>query len=346
MQILLSFLLLFTTDPQTAADSGAVAIVSKDSLSFRIPAYDANDVWKWNALPKGTFEYEWVFDIPVNERTSPPKNRIGHFAVIQESLGPPIVYGDLSELINNSKIYFWVTEEQPGEVSIIRKMDTFVKPTYENGVIKFTFHQPTWVESVTRYRPEVMTLRGCYADGKKYEEPVSVINLKDPREQKARSISGPFTADEYAIYQTVIDRALKEAKRYQPQLKIFIMNPSFCKDLFSNEENNLKVLKADDDTVADYLKKRTVESDLSSLEALGYFVLSTEAFYLTRGVGMDRDAMCGVRVSRIGFNSNRTQAIIYCGHFCVRGSSEGEGIFLKKLNDEWLIERRVTFFMS
>ena len=191
-----------------------------------------------------------------------------------------------------------------------------------------------------------MTLRGFYADGRTYEDPVTVINLKDPREQKARSISGPFTADEYAIYQTVIDRVLQETRRHQPQLKIFIMNPSFCKDLFSNEENNLKVLNADDDTVADYLAKRIVETDLSSLEALGYSVLTTEAFYLTRGVGMDRDSMCGVRVSQIGFNSDRTQAIIYCGHFCVDRSSEGEGIFLKKLNDEWLIERHVTFFMS
>jgi hypothetical protein len=346
MQILLSILFFFVGAPEYNADVSAMAIVSKDSLSFRIPARDINDVWKWNALPNGTFEHQWVIDIPVGEWGHEQKKMVAHFAVIQESQGPPIIHGDLSDLLADSKVYFWATEKETGAMYHVRKIDTFVKPTYKNGTIGFTLHRLGWVEPITRFRPETMTVRGYYANGTTYEDPVAVINVKDPREREARSISGPFSPEEYAIYQTVVDRTLHDARRHQPNLKIVILNSAFCQEPYSNERQNLKVLNADDDSVADYLEKRTMEADLTSLKALGYHVWSAESYNFEKRAEGPKTTMCSVRLSRIGFNSTVTQAIVYCGHSCGALAGKGEAILLEKMNDEWLVSGRVMLWIS
>jgi hypothetical protein len=325
----LIFLLVSASSPAAAA--GPTAIVSKDSLVFEIPLRDVDAEWEWNRLPKGSAEHEWVFEIPM-EGTS-------YVGVVQVSGGPPAVRGELKDLIARAGVYFW---GGGGDLDL-RQSNAFVQPTFNQGVVRVVFYRQNWVEHVVRRRPGAMILRGGFPDGSRYQERVTVLNQRDPREEMARAVRGPFSPDEYAIYQTVIDRIFSDRPlqlrgRYQLDLDFVLARRSETGGIFPGEREYPRRLGAHEDTVEDYLEKRTMQGDLKSLAALGYNVMENP--------GDTGNGRCSVRVSLIGFNEARDQAILYCEHSCGGLTAEGEAICLEKVSGEWLVTWRALLWIS
>jgi hypothetical protein len=337
MRTFIGFVLVVMIASSPTAAQEATAVVSKDSLEFRIPVPDAVSEWEWNLLPRGTVEHEWVFDISVKQPAKWPFD-VGlttiHFGIIQESAGPPAVRGDLSKLLMHSGAYFWAAQEHDGTALPDGAPDLGVSPRYDGGAIRLVIRRRYQVEFMVRLRPEEMTLRGVRVDGSRYEEAVAVINSRDPREAEARAISGPFSPDEYAIYQTVIDRAFHDA-----MIKFSVLNPSVDAGLFSDMDGNIQGLRAADETLADYVKKRSMQTDLMSLTTLGYHIVDSKHVD-------GRERVCSVRVSRIGFNAAGDQALLYCDHSCGSLTGEGEVILLEKVDGEWRVMRRVGLWIS
>jgi hypothetical protein len=350
MQTTIVLLLVLATSSAPAPEKVPSALVSKDSLVFEFSVRDVQALWERNARPKGTIEHEWVFDIPLRQPATWPFNVEGlthvHFGVTQESAGPPVIRGDLSGLIENSTFRFWATSNQEDVVPVPRRLATGAKPGYSDGTVRLVVRWRFPVEFMTRLRPAEMTLRGVRADGSAYEEAVVVNNVRDPREALARTIVGPFSPDEYAIYQAVIDRAFHNAMIHDPDLKSSLLNPSVDAGLFSDMDSNVQALGAADDTLADYLKKRSTVSDLVSLTALGYDVVESEAFQTERKSATAAERRCSVRVSRIGFNAAGDQALLYCDHSCGGLSGEGEAILLDRVDGEWRVTRRVGLWIA
>ncbi len=338
MQIILSILLVISSVSQPTEESVARVVVSKDSLSFWIPIEDHESLWRWNSLPAGRDEHEWIFNIPLKESIFPLKEGEAHFAVIQKSLGPPDWVGKIKELLENCMVYFWVTNAESGEMFHKSKIKTFIIPNYAPGLISFTLDIPFYVELIARQRPEIITLQGFDSNGEVYNKTVVVNNQRDPKEEVARNIIGPFSADEYAIYQTVLDRMFNFRKLIRSRQAIYILSPTFHKKIDTYEQNNVKVLKADSVTCNNYFANRVIASDLTSLSKLGFSVINEDSFY-TKFKHVDKTGFYKVRLSRIGFGNNNTQALVFFIH-----AGEGEVVLLEKLNGEWLVTRRVTIW--
>lgn len=315
MRTFIGLILLFVAACAPAPALEATAVVSKDSLAFEIP------------LPDGVAVDTWEIRIRRGGWTG------------RESLGTARIFmGPESEPGRRSITCHWKLEHEQAPP---RGASSSAPFSVENQVVRFTFKDPRVVEPVTRIRPMHATLRGARADGSTYETRVTATWLKDPREAEARKVSGPFSADEYAIYQTIIDRA---HQRFGPEPKypFIVVTPTTVLRGFASPDDNalyFKMLGVDDDTGVDFVAKRTAEENLSSLTALGYDVMDQDAFMKefrswSRASGEKRRS--GVYVSPIGFNKARTQALIFSSN-----SSESEVIRLDKVDGEWLVTRRL-----
>ncbi|HEX5130986.1 MAG TPA: hypothetical protein VFX92_00715 [Candidatus Krumholzibacteria bacterium] len=293
--------------PQTAGPVPS-AIVSKDSLAFEIP------------LPEGVAIDAW--DIRISRY-----DRLGEksFGTARITVGPESETGD------RHIICTWTRDRESAPPIQVSARTTF---SVDNDVIRFTFKGPEMVERVTRIRPMHAALRGVGVDGAPYERRLTVTYLRDPREAQARKISGPFSADEYAIYQIVIDRACLRLGSEQ-KVPFVVVTPTTDLRVFTAPQLDLyfEILGVDEDTAADVVSRRSTEADLSSLTQLGYEVTTLEAYmqwHKSGWNGRGEPYRRAVYVSAIGFNHSRTQAIIY-----VNNSNESDILRLDKVNGQW-----------
>lgn len=352
MRIFLGLILVLAADAPRAADRGAIAIVSKDSVVFHIPVQDTEQVWEWNAAPRGTVEHQWLIRMPVGRQSGWPMEGNSYFAVVQESDGPPVVRGSVRELLAKSRLLAWVVRDGDGPPSVDENTETFIKPTYKDGAIRFALYQQTRVDRINRMRPANFTVQGVRAGGAEYKGPVVVSHLEDPREQLARTVSGPFTPDEYAIYQTVIDRAFNSgfnaSKRYHADLDFFVLTPSTSSGPGPKEAQSIKILGAGEDTQRDYLARRFDGVDMASLAGIGYRVLDADTMYARQEkASQERQPWPhSVRVSVIGFNEPRDQALVYVETSTGNLGGEGAVIRLDKVDGEWLVTWRVGLWIA
>jgi hypothetical protein len=343
MRILIGLMLVVPACVPGAAERDATAIASKDSVVFHIPIQDRDAVWEWNKQPHGTVEHEWVIRMPIGRSVGWSIEGTFFIAVVQTSEGPPAVNGSVSELIKHSRV---VRRVIPSDDR--KEFDTFIHPTYHDGVIRVAFYQDWHVEKINRQRPADFRLQGARADGSEYHGAVHVTHLKDSREQLAREVLGPFTPDEYAIYQTVIDRAFfsdfNAGTLYPTERNVFLLNPSTHNGPLQGEESQIKILGVSDEATRDYVTKRSVNADMSSLATMGYRVADADTLYAQRREGEPWKR--SVRVSAIGFNHTRDQALVYVEPSAGGLASHGEVIRLDKVDGEWLVTMRVLLWIS
>ncbi|HEX5130988.1 MAG TPA: hypothetical protein VFX92_00725 [Candidatus Krumholzibacteria bacterium] len=358
MRSLIVLIFLLVAAAPRAAEREATAIVSKDSLVFQFTVPDVGARWERNNLPKGTMEnVHWVFDFQVPEPVTWPFSEpsAAYFAIFRRSAGPPAEFGDLAELLEDSRVLFSLeTDDGDAETALTTKTvrstcypgwETSSRTVCLGARARVLVDDYYLVEMMARLRPEAMTLKGIRADGSTYEEAVIVQNLRDPREAKARTIAGPFSPDEYAIYQTVIDHAFGRHS-FEPGQEVLILNPSVDAALFHTPTNLQELLLANDETLDDFMQKRSIKTDLASLTALGHDVADAAKTDAERRTGQISHWPCTVRVSRVGFNSAGDQALLYCDYG--KGNLGGEGvlILLDRVEGEWRITRRVSLWIS
>lgn len=346
MRNLFCLIFLFASASSPAAAAEPTAIVSKDSLVFEIPLRDADAEWEWNRLPADSVEYQWVFDIVVPEPVTWPFSEpsVAHFGIMWESDGPPAVRGSVGQLVAGCRLYLWVTRDPRGRMPPSRGWGSGSRPTYDGESMRLSVESYFMVEMMSRLRPEQMNLRGVRADGSTYEETVVVQNLKDPREAKARAITGPFSPDEYAIYQTVTDHTFGVS--FKPGQEVLILSPTVDAALFRTPSNLGEALRAQDDTIADFMDKRSVQTDLASLAALGHDVADAEAIHAERRANRSTSWTHTVRVSRIGFNAAGNQALLYCDYGGSNMGGKGDLFLLDKVDGEWRVTRRVNLWIA
>ncbi len=264
-------------------------------------------------------------------------------SITSESAGPPSVHGTLGYVAANSKVRFWKTPA-PGEKPLgpfereTRTIDA--KPTQDGNVVGVTIHDRDLVEAFARLHLRRMTMRSRRADGSPSTQPVVVTNLKDPREEKARAIDGPFTPDEYAIYQTIIDHAY-DTNIGHPNPGDIIVTPTFGRRKSDLIEPNMQFLDLNDQTIDDYVEKRSITMDTFSLAALGHDVMTEDEYMADH-----RAHKVAITVSRVGFNKARTQAVIQYAYWCGVLCGEGLGVRLDKIDGRWLIARRISLWVS
>jgi hypothetical protein len=195
-------------------------------------------------------------------------------------------------------------------------------------------------------------LHGVRVDGSEYDVPVRVTNLEDPREGAARAIPGPFTPDEYAIYQTVIDRAFNpsfdNSTHYQADLDFLLLIRSTHNGPLEREGKLIMILGASDDAMRDYLAQRSVNANMSSLAAMGYRMVDADTLRAQRDRAMRERTPWprSVGVSLIGFNGARDQALVYVETSTGNLGGKGEVIRLDKVDGEWLPTWRVELWIS
>lgn len=349
--IFLSSILLFAACSPPASEIVATAIVSKDSVIIDVPVQNHDSVWTWNTQPKDTIDHRWVVLMMAEKSMGRSLEGAFFIGLVHRSAGYPAVSGTVEELVDASRIVTWAVGEGKDGGESPHWFDTAIRPTYHDGVIRIPIYHWRHVERLNRYRPAKFRFLGVRADGSEYKGGVRVTNLKDPREQIARAISGPFTPDEYAIYQTVIDRAFRspiERTRYPTATKFYVLNPSTHTGPFRGEPSQIENLGASDDVVQDYLAKRSAAADMSSLAAMGYRVMDADTLYAQRRNEMGRGMpwKLSVRVSAIGFNSWRNQALVYVETSSGNLGGEGFVVRLNKVAGEWLITDRVSLWIS
>ncbi len=349
MRILIGPILLLAACSAPATDPVATAIVSKDSVVIHITVKDHDAVWEWNKQPEGTVEHQWVVRMPIRKSEGWPFDGDYHVAVVQTSSGPPVLQGDVKDLIKNGRVTAWVIKNGDRPSGDTEGYSAHVKPTYEAGAIRFAFYRGMYVEQIKRTRHAGFRMRGVRADGSEYEGSVRVTNLKDPREQAARTISGPFTPDEYAIYQTIIDRAFDTLPELVGSRPDFVLvSPSADAEPRQTEIDHVKGLGASDDAVRNYLEKRSVKTDMSSLAAIGYRIIDADTLSAQLGWAMRQGKpwIWHVGVSLIGLNNARNLALVYMYRSSGNLGGDGHVICLNKVDGEWLVTRRVMLWIS
>jgi hypothetical protein len=318
MRSLIVLILLLIAGTPRAAERVPTALVSKDSLVFRVPATSLDEIWEIR-FPV-TRENGWAADgtafISIYDHTIPEFMRKN--GVAEERVLDFTWTGDTKECR-----FPWLT------------------PILKDGAVVFTIRGGA-AERFARIRPLSAILHGAHPDGTRYQAPVAVTYQKDPREVQARALSGPFTPDEYAIYQTVIDRAWPYASDTGPDFivlsptnSLFVVPPE---ELWVSFEpamlHAIAELHPHDDTAADFIANWPVRMDLSSLAPLGYEIVDAGPYWERRKERLGRHRRDLLDVTMIGFNDARDQALVHLW------AHDGELVRLDKIDGDWLVTGR------
>lgn len=304
---IIALILLLPAHSGYAAERLPSITVSKDAVTFRVPAQSLDDDWEIR-FPVGTWA-GWESD------------GTAHISPYDYHVPVFMAKGD-SALFRRELDFTWT-----GDKSVCRF--PWATPVFADGMVRFSL-RGEGAEPFSRLRPLGAVLHGFRADGSAYQVPFVVTFEKDPREERARSLSGPFSPDEYAIYQTVLDRLWK----YDARWDFVLLSPTHGRGPVT-VEHALEKLRPDPDTVADYEANRAVGVELSSLKPLGYEVVPDSVYWARwrtlKGASRHRQV---VEVTMIGFNDARTQALVLVG------MDGGELIRLDKVEGEWLVTGR------
>lgn len=302
------------------SDHTPTATVSKDTVSISVPLRHADSTFHWNVAPARTAEHSWIIDIDL------PKGpyRIG---VVQCSQGPPAESGTLEDLLLHASVMDWQFAAFNGPLEAGR-------PVFENGSLRLVVTRPEMVQRICRQQPRHFVLRTRVHGEPERRQIVAVTLQRDPGEAAARRIVGPFSADTYAVYQTILARSRNRARG-----PFYLLTPVVHGKLYPNEELALSFLEADDETREAYLHNRTLSATLSSLVALHFSVVERDSFLAAHTPGRRDSLVFFSSVSRIGFNEFHTQALVYGAYGSTQGEFTSCVYFLEKVEGQWLISR-------
>ncbi|HEX6188542.1 MAG TPA: hypothetical protein VFZ40_10715 [Pyrinomonadaceae bacterium] len=170
-------------------------------------------------------------------------------------------------------------------------------------------------------------------------------------------IPGP-NADEYAVY-----TALLREKGYDKEAtKLVLEDAARWNDLTQPDQEQVEKMIGPSllkETVADFAIKNERSAALTNrfqLKAAVVLISRDEV----RGIFGDSDldeawkvfharypkAGSIVNLSRVGFNTKKTQALIYYAYFCGGLCGQGQYILLTKKDDKWVIEKEVMAWIS
>ena len=323
-----------------AAERPATIVVAPDSVVFEIPMHSSEDEWKvsFPVFERMGWEHDGVVTLSMHEWRSTNANDPTDVRLHDEAT---LAWGD--------DACKWLSS---------------VTPTFSDGVLRCNFGR---MEGIIRLRPLDARVRVMHADGSGYKEFVQVVYLPDPRAQLARSLAGPLSVDECAIYQRVLDSALPHDDGWGDEIVLpppapgqapdqvptprvqhyLVITPTTDRGPLPGEADRLAPLGVDEDCIADFLQNRSIAVDLSSLKPLGYDMMertALEEVIRARDARRQRVAF-HVEVSLVGFNAARDQAIVLVAK-SYGGSSDSDVIHLDKVDGEWLVTRRLNLYFG
>lgn len=157
--------------------------------------------------------------------------------------------------------------------------------------------------------------------------------------------------EEYAVYSEILS-----GERYNSD--IIVINDFTSQGLIADAENlNSKIPGLTQDTINDYQAKKVESRKLeNSFTVSGkvVFLSEEEETQLFRN-GLDGwnkfykkypEANGIITFSRVGFNKERTQALVYVGIGCGGLCGDGSFMFLEKINGKWSIRGNKNLWVS
>jgi hypothetical protein len=189
-----------------------------------------------------------------------------------------------------------------------------------------------------------------------------------PVQQRQASWQSEISSEEYAIYAVVVGwmfSNVKGALGLQLNDKTLVIGDQTVSDSFAavvGENEGKKVKRAfstlaSQETIDDYVAKNSKSHQLTkSLDLkLKYTIVPKEnieqIFKIRPGAWEEffrqfHDSTGFIELSRAGFNSGGTQAIVYAQHLCGGLCGTGHHLLLVKKNKEWIVKKAVMAWVS
>jgi hypothetical protein len=312
------------------------AVLSKDSAVFFFPL-DTEADWSWNVLPEDSLEY-----MRIARFTWPDGQGRSDIGLRKLSSGGEKKTGGFEELLQKSRLREWVGSagEQMGK----RRPPSLIHTEIVQGGMLVKMPQFRDVERLIGLGADSVTFMWQEPGRPRREQLVEIVYAPDEMEQRAREISGPLSPDEYAVYQTVLSR---------PHQNIGV-NVVLSPTLNASHEMVLKVLKnmhtLEQETRDNFIQTIPQVADLNTLSQLDFTVLDADSFDAEVknkiGKGEAPRASNHMRVSRVGFNETRNEAVVYLTYHCGFLCAEGLLISLEFRRGSWYIVNRRMVWIS
>ncbi|MDT5122012.1 MAG: hypothetical protein QOC96_1494 [Acidobacteriota bacterium] len=195
----------------------------------------------------------------------------------------------------------------------------------------------------------------------KWRNPISTSVNPSATEAKAITSAAtisPDTADDYAVYSTVLAE-----KRYinEHTKQVVIEDETDDEKEISialNKSLNEIIPKAAQSTIADYISKNKEPQHLDNLFKLKVervLVSASEIKEIFENHHIEGwkiiaerypDSLGLITLSRIGFNPERTQALVHVGIGCGGSCGEGNFFLLAKESGVWKVQKKIMTWIS
>jgi hypothetical protein len=300
-------------------------IVSEDSLVIWFPIASIDGEWRWNVESEGTVERCWSASI---------ESRSRQFCIRQRSEGGKPQTGTFADIAAASEQAYVLGE----------RCHKAGSPTVRDGGLAWRTEAHFLFEPLLIWRPRTVRMLGWGSGVPDFDQDVVITYEEDPREERARRLDGPLTADEYAVYQTVIARL-----GHGRQGRLPVLTPSVPAGRWGAWAEGLVVWPGiDSSAVYNYVARADTVVDYSALAQLGYTVAAADSFRsalrsLPRGTFWPY-----LELSAIGFSDSGDHALVYCHRSCggCGTGSDGYIILLKRIGGRWYIDRRIGVWSS
>lgn len=319
-----------------ARRAGPELTVSIDSVYAWFPV-DPGRTWEWNRAPEGTWEHVWDASVDVAEFGASGSSV--HVAFVRPSEGGTPRIGTLRELAAGATVYFWTEDLRTGSWNL-KPLPAGQLRVRDDGVgVRMWDSAAGWVYAYapTHERFWLGTFRTREPGAPEGVVQSRVHYIRDRSQDVAREIEGPLDPEEYAVMHVVIADYLRD---WRPD-EWYLLTPSATGTL-KWEAENLRVLRAEPETVSAYFEARGREVDLRAFGQIGFATADADSFYQAPHDA----ALFNIRLSGVGFNPARDQALLYGSYDCGSLCAEGEVLLLEKIDGCWLIRDRVQMWIS
>lgn len=203
---------------------------------------------------------------------------------------------------------------------------------------------------------------------------VIFINCQEERSKTGLLPSPEIEPEEYDVYSSLIEGRNSDVKKYYND-EIIVIESTTVPIYISDDPNwaglesisregsylrgfnkKISIFEIGRDTLEDFERKNLYPSTLSyqfDLKIKYLLCSSEESLELKRKGDYWQqfytwypDSRCKISFSRVGFNSDRTKAVVYHAWGVGPLAAAGRFFFLAKVNNEWTVKKYITIWVS
>jgi hypothetical protein len=309
------------------------AALAKDSAVFFFPL-DTNTEWTSNVLPQDSLEYMWIVRLGWPDG----RNR-SDIGLKKVSSGGAKQVENIESLITECKQGHWYGLPHVESKWFWRYIPLDTRILGNGLVIKVT--ETAVVERIIHNAPGGVVFVDKDLDTPARSRNGRLVYLPDPEESRAREISGHLSSDEYAVYQTVLTRS---GHHHKIEVVLALTTVGITK----NTRRALERMEIPDATTRDsFLRVSNQAVELDALSQIGFTVLDADYVpYRVEAENRDERSprLALARVSRVGFNTARDEAVVYMSYSCGDLCGKALLIALQRRAGRWyIVERRLVW---